>query len=206
MLSRAPGTRLELEPKAPRLRNLAGKRLSEVLISSFGLIVVLPVFAICSLLIKIFCGPGPVFSREVRLGTDGDYFLLMRFRTSCAVGVSPLSEIAGESLFDLYYPRFRRFLKHFSLDEIPQFLNVVRGEMSLVGPRPKPLRIMEYPSDLDPYPMQNVKPGIVSWETLVNDREEGRRLDIDYATAWSPRKMTHALLRTCYFGLFNRPL
>jgi exopolysaccharide biosynthesis polyprenyl glycosylphosphotransferase len=175
---------------------LMGKSLMDRIGAVFGLIVFSPIIFITALAIKL-TSRGPVFFKQTRTGVNGKHFPLYKFRTMCCD-----AEVKKEDLLhknEMSGPVFKikrdprvtkvgRFLRKYSIDEIPQFLNVLRGEMSLVGPRP-PL-----PSEVSRFePWQHrklsVKPGLTClWQ--INGRnaidfEEWMRLDLQYIDNWS---------------------
>ena len=189
---------------------LGVKRLLDILGAFFFLIVFSPLFMLIAVLVKA-TSRGPVLFRQCRVGQYGRQFTFLKFRSMYQNSdhnvhkeyVSQL--IAGRAqrvcpaggnaaVFKLANDRritpFGKFLRKSSLDELPQFLNVLRGDMSLVGPRP-PL-----PYELAVYQTWHrrrlllVKPGITGlWQVKGRSRvtfEEMVRLDLEYATAWSP--------------------
>jgi sugar transferase EpsL len=136
------------------------KRVLDLALVGPGLLLAAPMAAMVALLVHIKLGR-PVLFRQERPGFQGRPFILLKFRT-----MSNAADENGEPLPDeLRLGRFGRFLRRTSLDELPSLLNVIRGEMSLVGPRPL---LMEY---LDLYtPEQarrhDVKPGITGWAQI----------------------------------------
>ena len=110
------------------------KRTFDFLASSLGLCLLSPLFLVVAIAIRID-SPGPVFFRQDRVGKDGENFLIYKFRSMVANAseIGPLITTAG----DARITRVGRFLRRTKLDELPQLLNVWRGEMSLVGPRPE---------------------------------------------------------------------
>ena len=139
------------------------KRLIDLFLSLFGLILSAPVFLIVALLIVID-DPGPVFFRQARAGKDGRTFQVIKFRTM-VVG----AEKKGTGVFvlkdDPRITRFGKILRHTSLDELPQLFNILKGEMSVVGPRPA------LPYQIDNYNERQkqrlkVKPGITGWSQV----------------------------------------
>jgi len=110
------------------------KRTFDFLASSLGLCLLSPLFLLVAIAIRLE-SPGPVFFRQDRVGKDGKNFLICKFRSMVAnaSGIGPLITTAG----DARITRVGRFLRRTKLDELPQLLNVWRGEMSLVGPRPE---------------------------------------------------------------------
>ncbi len=145
---------------------------------------------------------GAIFFRQRRLGLDGRAFWVLKFRTMVPdaerrVGeLEALNESAGGVLFkirrDPRVTRLGRLLRRTSLDELPQFLNVLRGEMSLVGPRPLQLRDCERLKAVDPRGFAtrlSVPPGLTgAWQVGGRSEEDGQgmmRLDLDYVERWS---------------------
>ncbi len=162
------------------------KQLLDFLISLAGLILLLPLFGIIAVAIKID-DQGPVFFRQERAGIDGRIFRIYKFR-SMVVG----AEHKGAGVFveenDSRITRVGKFLRHTSLDELPQLFNVLKGEMSLVGPRPTlPYQVERY--DARQRERLTVKPGITGW-AQVNGRNtltwsERIELDLWYVNNWS---------------------
>ena len=149
------------------------KRLVDILLSSVALIILSPLFAVVAILIKLD-SPGPVFYRGVRIGRYGRPFRIYKFRTM----VANAEKIGGPSTA-ADDPRLtkigRKFVKRFNLDELPQFINVLKGEMSIVGPRPEvPEVINLLPAD-ERNILLSVRPGITDWATLWI-RDEAERL------------------------------
>ena len=149
------------------------KRLVDILLSSVALIILSPLFAVVAILTKLD-SPGPVFYRGVRIGRYGRPFRIYKFRTM----VANAEKIGGPSTA-ADDPRLtkigRKFIKRFNLDELPQFINVLKGEMSIVGPRPEvPEVINLLPAD-ERNILLSVRPGITDWATLWI-RDEAERL------------------------------
>lgn len=151
-----------------------------------GLIILLPLFTIIATAIKID-DRGPIFFRQGRVGKDGRIFRIYKFR-SMEVG----AEHKGAGVFveenDSRITRVGKFLRHTSFDELPQLINVLKGEMSLVGPRPTlPYQVERY--DARQKKRLTVKPGITGW-AQVNGRNaltwpERIELDLWYVDNWS---------------------
>jgi exopolysaccharide biosynthesis polyprenyl glycosylphosphotransferase len=175
--------------------------------AAFGLLLLSPV--LLALAIAVKCdSPGPVLFRQTRVGKDGHDFRIVKFRTmhtdaeSRLAALRHLNENDGV-LFkmrdDPRITRVGRWLRRFSLDELPQLINVVRGEMSLVGPRPPlPEEVAAYPADMRR--RLAVRPGITGlWQ--VSGRSdlswsEAVRLDLRYVENWSFSLDCVILLRT----------
>jgi lipopolysaccharide/colanic/teichoic acid biosynthesis glycosyltransferase len=175
----------------------ATKRTFDLLFSFLVFPVVLPLLAICAILIKLDSA-GSVFFRQERLGRNRVPFLVFKLRT-----MVPNAEKLGAGLYTVDNdPRFTRiglFLRRFSLDELPQFFNVLMGSMSVVGPRPLPAVVAdEYPKQFDV--ILKVKPGITGLSQVNGRNELSRseriRLDMHYAENWSLWLDLRILLRT----------
>jgi exopolysaccharide biosynthesis polyprenyl glycosylphosphotransferase len=161
------------------------------------LLVLAPVFAVVALGVKVG-SPGPVFFRQTRVGRDGRRFNMVKFRTMVVDAEQRRADLkhrneADGLLFKLRtdprVTRTGRLLRRYSIDELPQILNVLRGEMSMVGPRP-PL-----PDEVDLYEGHVnrrllVKPGITGlWQVSGRSDlpwDEAVRLDLYYVDHWSP--------------------
>jgi lipopolysaccharide/colanic/teichoic acid biosynthesis glycosyltransferase len=182
-----------LDTMHPSVRSII-KRLLDLSIAALGLILLAPVFAVVALAVYASMG-GPVLFRQFRSGYRGRPFAIYKFRT-----MREARRANGESLPDAErLTNLGRFLRRRSLDELPQLWNVLRGDLSLVGPRPQ---LIEY---LPLYtPEQNrrheVRPGITGW-AQVNGRnaigwDEKFRYDVWYVDHWSHRLDLKILLST----------
>jgi exopolysaccharide biosynthesis polyprenyl glycosylphosphotransferase len=174
----------------------AAKRACDVVVSAIGLLALLPLFAVVAAAIKA-TSPGPVIFRQERVGLRGRPFTLLKFRTMCAGADLMLEDLrdrneADGPLFKLREdPRVTRvgaLLRRYSIDELPQLWNVLKGEMSLVGPRP-PLagEVALYEEwQLD---RLEVRPGITGlWQVSGRSElsfEDYVRLDLFYVENWS---------------------
>jgi sugar transferase EpsL len=159
------------------------KRLFDLIVTSLSLIVTLPLMLVIALLVWIFLG-SPVLFRQQRPGYKGKPFLTYKFRT-----MTNRTGSDGKLLPDAErLTRFGSFLRSTSLDDIPQVFNVLRGEMSLVGPRPL---LMQYLKRYTPDQMRrhDVLPGITGWAQINGrnalDWEDKFRLDVWYVDHWS---------------------
>jgi lipopolysaccharide/colanic/teichoic acid biosynthesis glycosyltransferase len=177
------------------------KRAIDLIGATVGLLMLSPVIGVIALLIRLD-SRGPVLFKQLRRGYRGQAFWILKFRTMSVnaeqqlVELESSNESAGGVLFKLRNdPRITRLgatLRRYSLDEIPQLINVLRGEMSLVGPRPLPLRDSEllYASDPEGYERRlMVVPGLtgpwqVSGRSQLN-HERMMELDIDYVNNWT---------------------
>jgi exopolysaccharide biosynthesis polyprenyl glycosylphosphotransferase len=155
-------------------------------------------FVLLALLVK-FTSPGPVFFRQQRSGINGRPFTLYKFRTMVTNAeqlkheLEAMNEMSGPVFKVTNDPRVTRigkFLRKYSLDELPQFYNVLRGEMSLVGPRPLPVDEVKQFNDLAHRRRLSVKPGLtclwqISGRNEVKDFKDWVRLDLEYIDNWS---------------------
>ncbi|HZO90867.1 MAG TPA: sugar transferase [Chthonomonadaceae bacterium] len=143
------------------------KRSMDVLFSALGLILLSPLLLLITFLIKA-TSEGPVFYRGRRAGRYGHPFSIYKFRTM----VINADKIGGSSTSD-DDPRITRvgkFLRKFKLDELPQLINVLKGEMSLVGPRPEVLQYVEMYTDEEKAILQ-IRPGMTDWASIWNSDE-----------------------------------
>ena len=171
--------------------------------------VVSPLMLLVVLLIKL-TSPGPVLFRQQRAGLNGQPFTMLKFRSMVTDAdqrkheLEILNEMSGPVFKVTNDPRVTRigqFIRKFSLDEFPQLINVLRGEMSLVGPRPLPLDEVKRFDDLAHRRRLSVKPGItclwqVSGRNNVKDFRDWVRLDLEYIDNWSLWLDCKILLRT----------
>jgi len=147
---------------------VVAKRLLDILISFAGLLVLSPIMAATAIAVRID-SPGPIFYRAVRTGLNGRPFIMYKFRTM----VENADKIGGGSTGknDPRITRVGLFLRRYKLDELPQLINVLKGDMSLVGPRPElPMYTSQYEGD--ELLILTVKPGITDYASL-----EFRHLD-----------------------------
>lgn len=162
--------------RRPGILSLALKRLLDLTVSSLVLLIGLPVFVAAAVLIKRE-SPGPVFFVQRRIGKDGKSFDMIKFRTMHAhlSGDAP----APNSPFDPRITRIGRYLRRYSLDELPQFLNVLRGDMSVVGPRPEMQFIVDRYSPVELERLR-VKPGITGLWQISYARQHAIHDNLDY--------------------------
>lgn len=172
-------------------------------------LTVIPVIPAIALAIKL-ASPGPVFFRQKRSGLNGAPFTLYKFRTMVTNAeqfkheLEAMNEMRGPVFKVTNDPRVTRigkWLRRYSLDELPQLFNVLRGEMSLVGPRPLPVDEVRRFNDLAHRRRLSVKPGItclwqISGRNQIADFKEWVRLDLEYIDNWSLWLDLKILLRT----------
>lgn len=196
--------------EATRMHKQSAKRLMDLVIASLGLVLVSPLLLLLYLWIRLDSG-GAVLFRQVRVGQGGRRFVLLKFRSMVA-GAPDLRNQDGSTFNaddDPRLTRVGRFLRRTSLDELPQLLNVLQGDMSLVGPRP------DLPDQVHYYTERQrkrllVKPGLTGW-AVVNGRngltwEERRELDVEYVERFSIWLDLQILLRTVALVLRGKGL
>lgn len=195
-------------PVSAGMRGL-GKRLFDRGFALCVLILLLPLFAVLSVLIK-YSSPGPVFFTQPRLGLNGKRFDVIKFR-SMKLHQEGHGKLTQATRDDHRVTPIGRFMRRTSLDELPQFLNVLKGDMSVVGPRPHALIHNDlYKDKLMMYMQRHrVKPGITGWAQIngcrgETDTEEkmARRiaLDLHYIRNWSFSMDLKIILWTAFKG------
>ena len=156
-----------------------GKRLFDLILTIPALIILLPILGIIALLVRIKLG-SPIFFCQLRPGLHGKTFFLYKFRTM----IENRNEKGNPLLDSERLTPFGCFLRKTSLDELPELFNVLRGEMSLVGPRPLLIRYMPYIREFERIRF-SIRPGITGLAQIIgrNDLpwEERFRLDAEYA-------------------------
>jgi lipopolysaccharide/colanic/teichoic acid biosynthesis glycosyltransferase len=172
-------------------------RAADVAIAGSALVVASPVLALAALAVKLEDG-GPVLYRQTRVGKDGSDFELLKLRTM-VVGAETMGAGLSVNRGDERITRAGRLLRKLSLDELPQLWNVVRGEMSVIGPRPT-LRYQVEQYDERQRHRLDVKPGITGW-AQVNGRAalpwaDRIEFDVWYVEHRSPRLDVRILART----------
>jgi exopolysaccharide biosynthesis polyprenyl glycosylphosphotransferase len=199
------------QEKAPTSR-LFWKRVLDVMVSGLALFVAAPVMAMIALAIKL-ASPGKVLYQAKRVGLKGRRFACYKFRTMVSDAdrlkdsLRPANERNGPCFKIAADPRITpvgRFLRRYSLDELPQLWNVLRGEMSMVGPRPHPLDDFEH-YRLDHLRRLDVTPGITGlWQVTARRDPSFQRnmaLDLEYIEQWSLAMDLRILWKTVFVVL-----
>jgi exopolysaccharide biosynthesis polyprenyl glycosylphosphotransferase len=188
------------------------KRTMDVVLAAIGLVLFAPLFLVIAFLIKAEA-PGPIFFRQIRMGTGAKVFWIFKFRTMVAdaderkADVRHLNKHAAAGgdprMFkipeDPRTTRVGRFLRRCSLDELPQLINVLKGEMSLVGPRPL---ILDEDREVDDWARRrlDLRPGMTGlWQVLGRSDipfDDMVKLDYQYVTTWSLWQDFRLLFRT----------
>lgn len=199
-----------------RLWHLLLKRFFDVIFSALGLILLTPLFIIIAMLVR-FSSAGPIFFRQERCSVNGRRFILYKFRTMVEGAEKKLEELLQHN--EMNGPIFKmkndprltkvgKFLRKFSFDELPQLWNVLRGDMSLIGPRPPlPKEVKQY--DSWQRRRLSMRPGITCiWQTngrnKISDFNQWMKLDLEYIDSWSLRLDCKILFKTVPAVLFAR--
>ena len=194
----------------------AAKRGMDMLLSALALVGLAPLFAAVAMFIRLE-SPGPVLFRQKRFGLGGRAIEVLKFRSMYMHACDPKGE-KRTLAWDPRVTRMGRVLRRLSIDELPQLLNVLRGDMSLVGPRPHPLHMRvgeEYYFDVvTQYRVRHiVRPGITGWAQVNGSRGEvdtiakaRRRVELDlwYLENWSVELDLRIILRTICGGFATK--
>lgn len=169
-----------------RRLQLGIKRLFDTVTSLVVLIVGSPLFVVTATLVKV-SSPGPIFFVQERIGKDGRPFQILKFRSMTIAPPEGRGRLWNETEGARITP-IGRFLRDYGLDELPQFLNILRGEMSIVGPRPPiPVRVKDY--TVRQRKVFQMRPGLVSLAIVKGRRsipmEERIELHLEYVKNWS---------------------
>jgi exopolysaccharide biosynthesis polyprenyl glycosylphosphotransferase len=166
------------------------KRLMDIILSGTALILFTPVFLVLAILVKTD-SPGPIFFRQQRIGEDGRRFFIYKFRTM-RVGAEASTGPVWAKENDPRRTKLGAFLRSSNLDELPQFWNVLKGDMSLVGPRPeRPFFVSQFKEDIPRYMARHsIRSGITGWAQVNGLRgntsiEERTKFDLYYIENWS---------------------
>ena len=182
------------------------KRLFDFSVSAIGLVIISPFLLLIAIGVKL-SSPGPIFLKQVRVGYNRKTFKMYKFRS---MRVNEESETTWSTKNDERRTRFGVFIRKTSLDELPQLFNVLKGEMSLVGPRPElPYFVDKFKEEIPLYMVKHqVKPGITGWaqvngyrgDTSIKKRIE---LDLWYIDNWSPLLDLRILFMTVPWAMIN---
>lgn len=199
----------QLHPARLELPALVLKRATDLVLSTVGLLVAAPFMLLIGIGIKLE-SRGPVFFRQRRVGLGGKEFMMWKFRSMTQAAeqqqhtIAHLNAYEDARLFKLprdpRITRVGRFLRRFSLDELPQLFNILAGDMSLVGPRPPlPSEVTRY--ETHHYIRLSVVPGLtgpwqVNGRNLITDFEQVVRLEREYIENWSLRSDLEIIIRT----------
>lgn len=175
------------------------KRGVDFLLALVGLIVLLPVFLVLIVLLKLD-SPGPVLFKQKRVGIHKSHFFILKFRT---MYIDTPKDTPTHLLQnpEQYITKVGKFLRKTSLDELPQIINIIKGDMSIVGPRPALWNQYDLIEERDKYGANDIRPGLTGW-AQINGRDEleipvKAKLDGEYVAKLGP-----AMDIRCFFGTF----
>ena len=154
------------------------KRVLDLVVSSVALLVLSPLLAAVAILVRM-TSPGPALFRQKRLGENGNVFTIFKFRTMVVHQANSLEEKVVHSA-DPRITKLGSVLRDLRLDELPQLFNVIRGEMSIVGPRPLTPDFLPYYSEKDKQRLE-LPPGITGWQQVNGGSQHNwsERIDMD---------------------------
>lgn len=173
------------------------KRLVDILLSFIGLVVLSPILLILVIAIKLD-SKGPILFRQKRVGKDKQHFHILKFRTMrIDTPKDTPTHLLGDP--DQYITKMGKFLRKTSLDEVPQILNILAGQMSIIGPRPALWNQYDLIEERDKYGANDVLPGLTGW-AQINGRDE---LPIDIKASLDGeyiKKLGFRMDVKCFFG------
>src|SRR5262249_22311611 len=189
--------------------NILVKRLIDIVVSALALVLLAPLLLLIAALVKL-TSPGPVFYRQERCGLNGGKFEMLKFR-SMRVDAEQQTGAIWAQKDDPRRTRLGAFLRATSLDELPQLINVLKGDMSLVGPRPeRPVFIQQFSKTIPNYMARHcVKAGMTGWAQVHGWRgntslRKRVQYDLYYITHWTPWLDMRILWTTVFRGLRHR--
>lgn len=195
--------------RANRLEQIgwaALKRAFDIFVSAIGLLLLSPLLVILAIGVRL-SSPGPIFFRQERVGKDRKPFQMLKFRSMV---VNNESDTAWSKAGDVRKTKFGSFMRRTSLDELPQLINVLRGDMSLVGPRPElPFFVDRFKEEIPLYMVKHqVKPGITGWAQVKGYRGDTsikKRIELDlwYIENWSMLLDLRILFMTVPWAMLN---
>lgn len=173
------------------------KRLLDLILSLIAMIILWPVFLMIAILIKID-SKGPVLFKQKRVGKNKNHFYILKFRT---MRTDTPKDMPTHMLKnpEMFITRVGKFLRKTSLDELPQIINILKGEMSIIGPRPALWNQYDLVAERDKYGANDVYPGLTGW-AQINGRDE---LPIDIKAKYDGeyvKKMSFLFDVKCFFG------
>jgi Undecaprenyl-phosphate glucose phosphotransferase len=189
--------------------NVVVKRCMDVLLSAVGIVLLSPLFGLIALLVKL-TSPGPIFYCQERCGLNGEPFNMLKFRSLRADAEKQTGPVWA-SKDDHRRTWLGTLLRKSSMDELPQLFNVLRGDMSLVGPRPeRPVFIQQFKKTVPNYMARHfVKAGITGWAQVHGWRgntslRKRLQYDLYYITHWTPWLDLRIMWMTIFRGMIHR--
>ena len=158
------------------------KRIIDFILAFIAILILWPFFLVLAIIIKID-SKGPVFFRQKRVGKNKEYFYILKFRTMRTDTPKDMPTHMLQNP-DIFITKIGGFLRKTSLDELPQIFNILKGEMSIIGPRPALWNQYDLIAERDKYGANNIYPGLTGW-AQINGRnalkfEEKLKLDVWY--------------------------
>lgn len=182
---------------------LSVKRIIDIVMSIIGLILLSPIFLILALAIKVD-SKGPIFFKQKRVGKNKKYFYILKFRTMRTDTPKDMPTHMLQNP-DAFITPVGKFLRKTSLDELPQIINILKGEMSIIGPRPALWNQYDLIEERDKYEANDIRPGLTGW-AQINGRDE---LPIDVKAKFDGEYVENISLRMdmkCFFGTISSVL
>ncbi|TXK85647.1 sugar transferase [Paenibacillus sp. N3.4] len=177
------------------------KRIIDFVFSFFAIVILWPIFLIIAILIRID-SKGPVFFRQKRMGRNKKYFYILKFRT---MKIDTPKDMPTHILKnpDAFITKVGKFLRKSSMDELPQILNILKGEMSIVGPRPALWNQYDLISARDLLQVNDIRPGLTGW-AQINGRDElaiSKKVELD---GFYYRKMNYMIdIKIFFLTIFS---
>lgn len=179
------------------------KRVFDFLLSLIGLIVLSPVFLVLCIWIKLD-SRGPILFKQKRVGKNKEYFNILKFRTMSIETPKDTPTHLLENP-EQYITKAGRFMRKTSLDELPQIINILAGQMSVIGPRPALWNQYDLIEERDKYHANDIRPGLTGW-AQINGRDEleievKAKLDGEYV-----ERLSFLFDMKCFFGTITSVL
>ncbi|MBQ9488930.1 MAG: undecaprenyl-phosphate glucose phosphotransferase [Lachnospiraceae bacterium] len=185
------------------------KRMADIFGSLFGILITSPIMLFCAIMVKL-TSPGPIIFKQERVGLHNKPFFMYKFRSMAQQAPSEEKK-AWTTKDDPRVTKFGRLMRKTSLDELPQLFNILKGDMSLVGPRPeRPLFVEKFKEEIPRYMVKHqVRPGLTGWaqvngyrgDTSIRKRIEH---DIYYIENWSVWFDVKIIIMTFFTGFINK--
>ena len=185
------------------------KRMADIFGSLFGILITSPIMLFCAIMVKL-TSPGPIIFKQERVGLHNKPFFMYKFRSMAQQAPSEEKK-AWTTKDDPRVTKFGRLMRKTSLDELPQLFNILKGDMSLVGPRPeRPLFVEKFKEEIPRYMVKHqVRPGLTGWaqvngyrgDTSIRKRIEH---DIYYIENWSVWFDIKIIIMTFFTGFINK--
>lgn len=179
------------------------KRFIDIVLSLLGIIILSPLFLILIIAIRVD-SPGPILFKQKRVGIHKKHFNILKFRT---MRIDTPKDMPTHLLAnpEQYITKVGKFLRKTSLDELPQMINILRGDMSIIGPRPALWNQYDLIEERDKYGANDIVPGLTGW-AQINGRDEleipvKAKLDGEYV-----QKMSFGFDVKCFFGTIGSVL